>query len=327
MMNSKENFIEILKGGMPRYFPKGSEHRMVLTPGEHNDGGEMINGVTIGLDWFGCSWSEFGQGIIDGATITPHTKRLSDITAWKEAMPTVDFVKSFDWEGYSEKILEGFDRENQVLECRSLIGLFERMHCLVGFEDALCAFYEEPEAVEEYLQAMVEYKKAVIECVAEYIKPDIMIFDDDYGTSNNTFLSPELWKKFFPPYWKQIIDFVHEKGMYFELHSCGYITPLVGEFVALGMDILQPMQTHNDYTLLKEKFGDKIVFRQAIFDKQLSAINQTEEEIRSEMQGWFRVLAAGGRFLPDLVPLDDPYYKILGEELEKFEKGFFKQTS
>lgn len=37
--------------------------------------------------------------------------------------------------------------------------------------------------VEDFFAAMLEYKKAVVDCAAQYIKPDIMIFDDDYGTA------------------------------------------------------------------------------------------------------------------------------------------------
>lgn len=60
-------------------------------------------------------------------------------------------------------------------------------------------------------------------------------------------------------------------GMMFELHSCGYITPLVGDFVAAGMDILQPLQTNNDLRYIKDNYGKDLILRLAIFDKQMDA--------------------------------------------------------
>ncbi len=38
------------------------------------------------------------------------------------------------------------------------------------------------------------------------------------------------------------------------------------------MDILQPIQTNNDLKAMKEQWGDKIIFRLAIFDKQFDRL-------------------------------------------------------
>jgi uroporphyrinogen decarboxylase len=197
------------------------------------------------------------------------------------------------------------------------------MHSLIGFENALCAFYEDPDAVHDFFAAMLEYKKTVAECVKRYIDPDVLIFDDDYGTARATFMNPDMWREFFPQYWTELVQHVHDLGMKFELHSCGYITPLVGDFVACGMDLLQPLQTNNDLAGLKRDYGDKIIFKLAIFDKQFDALGQTEEEVRRDIRGYYETLAPGGNFIPDLVPIDDPYYKIQAEVQEEFEREFF----
>jgi hypothetical protein len=323
-MAKKDTFYKVLEGKPVDRFIHFEDCCMVFTPGEHNMGGDVQqNGNVRGEDWFGCSWTQIGNGVLDGATITPGTHRLDDIADFRDVIPTAEQVHSFDWSGYAKEILKDFDREQQVLQCRSLIGFFERLHCLVGFEDALCAFYEDPDSVHDFFAAMLEYKKVVIDCVAEYIKPDILIFDDDYGTSRATFISPEMWREFFPQYWKPLIDYTHSKAMKFELHSCGYVTPLVGDFVELGMDILQPLQTNNDLTELKQQFGDKIIFRLAIFDKMMSSVDQTEEQVRSELWSYYKILAPGGNFIPDLVPIRDRYYEIQAEVQDAFEKEFF----
>lgn len=320
---SKDNFLKILNHEEPSRFVQGEDCFLAFTPGEHNHGGEETNGVIVGTDWFGCSWCEFGNGALDGATIEPGSRRLDDLSDFTDVVPTPEQVRAFDWESYAEKIMSHCNRENQIVQVRSLVGFFERMHCLIGFEDALCAFYEEPETVHDFFRAMLEYKKEVASCVAEFIKPDIMIFDDDYGTMRATFLSPDMWREFFPQYWKELIDHVHSLGIKFELHSCGYITPLVGDFVALGIDILQPLQTNNDLKFIKETYGKELILRLAVFDKQMSALQITEEEARNQIREWFKTLTPGGNFISDLVPIDDPYYVILREEQDKFEKEFY----
>ena len=324
-MATKNPIRAILDGEKTDRFPNMEDAVIIMTPGERNHGGtEQPDGYIIGDDWFGCSWTQQpGNSPIIGATITPGTQRLDDLADYKDAIPTADQVRAFDWAGFAAKVLRHVDRDKQVVQVRSMTGPFERMHCLIGFEDALCAFYEDPEVVEEFFAAMLEYKKTVVDCVAEYLKPDILIFDDDYGTSRATFMSPDMWREFFPAFWKPLVEYVHGKGIKFELHSCGHVTALVGDFVDLGMDILQPLQTNNDLKYIKETYGDKIVLRLAIFDKQYDRLNQTEEEIRADIRGYYETLAPGGNFIPDLVPIDDRYYVILGEVQAEYEKELF----
>ena len=324
-MAKKDTMLAVLAGKKTDRFVHFEDCALIMTPGERNHGGEkQPDGTTIGLDWFGCSWTEMPNGgPLGGQTITPGTQRLADLADYKDAIPTAEQVRAFDWATFAQKVLRNVDREEQVVQVRCMTGPFERMHCLIGFEDALCAFYEDPELVEEFFAAMLEYKKAVVDCVAEYLKPDIMIFDDDYGTARSTFISPDMWREFFPAFWKPLVDHVHSKGIKFELHSCGHITALVGDFVELGMDILQPVQTNNDLQAIKDQYGDKIVLRLAIFDKQFDRLGQTEEEVRADIRSYYETLAPGGNFIPDLVPIADRYYQIQGEVQAQFESEFF----
>ena len=324
-MAKKDTMLAVLAGEKTDRFVHFEDSALIMTPGERNRGGELQpDGCLIGPDWFGCSWTQQpGNSPIIGATITPGTQRLADLADYKEAIPTAEQVRAFDWASFAQKVLRNVDREEQVVQVRSMTGPFERMHCLIGFEDALCAFYEEPELVEEFFAAMLEYKKTVVDCVAEHLKPDVMIFDDDYGTARSTFISPDMWREFFPAIWKPLVEYVHSKGIKFELHSCGHVTALVGDFVELGMDILQPVQTNNDLRAIKDQYGDKIVLRLAIFDKQFDRLGQTEEEVRADIRSYYEILAPGGNFIPDLVPIDDRYYQIQGEVQAEFEAEFF----
>lgn len=298
---------------------------MVFTPGEHAIDPEVQpDGTSIGKDWFGCTWTQMaGDSPIAGATITPNTEPYEEVADCVAAVPTAELVRAFDWESCAADQLKGFQRKDQVLEVRSLVGFFERMHCMIGFENALCSFYEDPDGVNDFFAAMLEYKKVAAECTKKYFDPEIMIFDDDYGTAQSTFLSPDMWREFFPPYWKKLTEFVHKLGMKCELHSCGYITPLVGDFVDCGFDILQPLQTHNDLKAIKTQYGDKLILRLAIFDKQMAAVGKSEDEVRADLRGWYETLAPGGNFLPEIVPIQDRYYEIQREVQDAYEKELY----
>lgn len=326
-MAKKDVLLSILDGRPVNRFVHPEDTHMILTPGERNEGGQLQpDGNVLGEDWFGCKWiAPPIPGPWSGGTIAPGGSPFEadeDPAAALCAVPTPEQVRAFDWKGWAEQVLRGYEPGEQLLFVRSMTGFFERLHCLVGFENALCAFYDYPEAVEALFQAILAYKKAVVDCICQVMQPDILCFDDDYGTAKSTFLSPDLWREFFPRYWRELVDHVHSKGVKFELHSCGYVTPLVGDFVELGMDILQPVQTHNDLEGLSARYGQDIAFRFAIFDKQMAGMYDSEEAARADLRKWYSALA-GGKFLPELVPIDDPFYRIQAQFQADFEKELY----
>ena len=323
-MARKDITFGVYEGKTVSRFVHPKDTHIIMTPGERNMGGtEQPDGSVLGKDWFGSTWlAPKAFGPWDGGTIAPGGCPCEEAEDAIALVPTPEQVRAYDWKAWAEESLQGYDPAEQVLFCRCMTGFFERLHCLIGFENALCAFYEDPDSVHELFAAILQYKLAVVDCVCEVLQPDIFCFDDDYGTGNATFMSPDMWREFFPQYWKPLVDHVHAKGMKFELHSCGYVTPLVGDFVELGMDSLQPVQSHNDLSLLKKEYGDKIVFRFAIFDKQMDMYPH-EAAVRKDLKTWYDILNEGGRFIPDLVPIDDPFYAIQKDFTYEYEKEVF----
>ena len=50
---------------------------------------------------------------------------------------------------------------------------------------------------------------------------DAFFIHDDWGSQKETFVSPELAEKMIVPYMRRLTDFLHSKGKFCELHSCG----------------------------------------------------------------------------------------------------------
>ena len=58
---------------------------------------------------------------------------------------------------------------------------------------------------------------------------------EDWGTQNDTMISPELWREFFGLQYRRITGAAHENNMDFWLHSCGKVTKLIDEFIDVKM--------------------------------------------------------------------------------------------
>ena len=248
-----------------------------------------------GLDWFGVEW-EFVPAVM-APMVKPDTQRLTDITRWREELVFPD-LDAIDWTAAAAEETAKWDRENKISFMMLINGVFERTHALMGFEDAMCAMYEEPEEYQALVDAITEYKLKVIDIIGTYYKPDVLCFHDDYGTNDSMMMSVEMWRKFFKEPLRKIIELAHAHGIIYDHHSCGYIAPIFDDLVEIGINAIDPLQISNPVRVLKDKYQDRVTFvggfdNQNVFDR----VGVTEEEIRAEVVRAYSELAPGGSFV------------------------------
>lgn len=311
-MTARELYQAILHHEDTAFVPLDGPIDLVFSPFERYKG--SVSKGAVGTDAFGVSWTYTEDRL---CVPTPNIHRLGSMTEWKaeKVVPSAEFLDSFDWQAYFDPLTANWDREKRLSKVVLSAGFFERMHHLMGFENALIALLTDPKAVHDFLDALLVYKMAVIRRICEYSSPDILVFNDDYGNANNLFFSKPLWDEFFKPRLKTVIDYTHAHGMLFEMHSCGYITPLIGDMVDMGIDVLQPLQAMNDLSAVKKDFGHRIVLYGGVTAAELTGNNQkTREAIRRA----FEILVPGGGYLPmvsECLTNMDEVAEIMAEEM------------
>ena len=256
-----------------------------------------------GYDWFGVHWT------YEAATDAPNVSVdrppvITDITEWESQVKFPD-LNQYDWETSAAEETAAWDRENKVSVVMLINGTFERSHHLMGFENALMAMYEEPEAYEALLDRIAEYKCELIRIVAKYYKPDIVMMHDDYGAGDRMMMSLNSWREFIKPRLARLVATAHECGLIYEHHSCGHIEPIIGDLVEIGVDALNPLQRPcNDIVKIKKEYGGKITLVGG-FSSQTVIENpkSTPEEIDADIQFAYDTLAPDGGYvaLPVLI--------------------------
>ena len=53
-------------------------------------------------------------------------------------------------------------------------------------------------------------------------------------------ISPQTWRTWYKPAWKQAFDIVHRHGAKVWFHSCGHIMPLMDDLIEIGIDCWNP---------------------------------------------------------------------------------------
>jgi uroporphyrinogen decarboxylase len=205
--------------------------------------------------------------------------------------------------------------------------MFEQLHTLTGFEDALCYLLTEPEATEDFLDALTDYRIRQIQLIAKYYKPDKIQFHDDYGDGRDMFMNIGLWRQLFKPRLKKIVDAVHGEGMLYEHHSCGYIAPLIEDFIELGFDALNPLQIKNDPYALKKKYHKDLCFvggfdNQGILDRPGATYQERYDEIMYRIQ----TMAADGSWVAHPVMLDPEIGIALADALYDYNQPLWDRA-
>lgn len=277
--------------------------------------GERYPGHSVGKDWFGVEWQYVPQ---QGAPMpVPGKHLLEDIADWREVIRFPD-LDAIDWKARAEYDLhtdlpatmakgervatkngKSIVDPNKMGIAMVINGMFERLHALMGFENALASLIEDSEEAFAYFSAMADYKIKFFRKIAEHYPVQIINAHDDYGAEGRMLMSPDTWRQLIKPNLKRIVDAVHEMGLLYEHHSCGYIEPIIPDLVEIGVDALDPLQRCNEnIRAIKDEYQDRLTFVGGIDNMGvLEQPNATKEQRLAEFRRATDLLAPGGSFV------------------------------
>lgn len=234
---------------------------------------------------------------------------IKDIENWEDYLHFPDIDAASDWARCAELDTKNWDRVNKISSVIVVNGLFECFHMARGMEDALCDLLTNPDEVFACLSAMADHQIRVIRNIAKYYKPDKIQFHDDYGNAKSTFMSLETWRKLIKPNLKRIVDATHECGMIYEHHSCGYVVPLMEEFIELGIDAWNPVQFINNPYELQKKYGSKLCFIGGFDDHITNNSFSSEDQVREALEAGLRNMSEGGSWIAQPAFIADVGYR------------------
>ena len=148
---------------------------------------------------------------------------------------------------------------------------------------------------------------------------------DVWGTNNNMFFSPELWREFIKPNEEKYTKHIHDLGMLYIHHSCGYIKQIIPDLIEMGVDAIEPVMIMNDVDELLEKYGDKMTFMGGLNGQLIDMADSTEESIRGEVRRAMDAYAHKGRYIPYYIPTIEKNWFIYMDETNKYGATIFQK--
>ncbi len=161
---------------------------------------------------------------------------------------------------------------------------FERMHYLRSMENLFVDLYESPDQVHELAERVLAFPIGVAQEVGRRFRGLIHGFamTDDWGTQKQCFLRLDMWREFFKDRYRRLYDAIHQADMHAWMHSCGYVNDIIGEWMDVGLDVVNLQQPR---ALGIEEIGRRYrggICFESLCDIQRTLPFGTEDEIREE---------------------------------------------
>ncbi|MCI8451847.1 MAG: methyltransferase [Eggerthellaceae bacterium] len=323
-MTPRENMMAILEGRQPEWYGDFQSAVEIMMDPIWKSDSVPRDGLEHKDSWGTvCVFPPDAPG--KHPHVTPDNAVVTDITKWREQL-TIPSLDGLDWSEAEARAAQ-VDRGERFVEYFSAQGLFERSHFLMGMEEAFCAYLEEPEAMFEMLTAIADYKKRAIKEAARRLKPDVIFFQDDWGSKQNLFLPPDTWREMIKPLQTEIAQVIHECGMIYVHHADCICEPIAEDMVDIGIDIWQGVIPQNDIVAIQEKTGGRLAMIGGIDGPAIDNPDTPEEAIVAEVRRCVDTYCPAGRFFPGAPAplLRTRNSELLNAELDRYGRQWAQE--
>lgn len=316
-MNVKENALRIIRFDRPERVvdaPPTHEIRYFGVNHEGFDGGGDCNPVgTRWLDIWGTGWRKEMDGVMGFPRLNP----LAEVTAlgnyrWPD--PDDERICRQIYEMASEphgadRFVAGSHRDT----------LWEKAYLLVGMENLMVYFHTEPGFAREVLHRIMDFQ---LDIARHYLQlgVELVFLSDDLGTQQGPLLSPWIVDEFLLPEYERLFRLYRERKVLIEFHSCGKIEWMLERWMALGVDILDPLQaTANDLDRVRAATQGRMALRGGV--SSATIMEGPPERIRAEVRERIRQLGREGGYFcdPDQgLPYPQQHLDALHEAIDRF---------
>lgn len=173
---------------------------------------------------------------------------------------------------------------------------------LRGTEQFLMDMLQNPDfalaLLERISNTLVGLTQGYLEVCGDYIDM-IELPGDDYAGNNNLIISPAMFRRFIQPIIRNMVGAIKtfRPDIKVMLHSDGAIARLIPDLIAIGVDVLHPLEPlpAMDLAAIKKQYGGQISFLGGIDISH--AMPGTRQQVIDEVRQRITQLALGGGYI------------------------------
>ncbi len=321
MLTPRENYLTTLYGGNADYVPN-ARLEMQMCGFAVND--VLEKPLRGGTDAFGCEWAVTKEGPMN----KPGFALFEEIGDWKEHFIKPD-LSQYDFKAMAEaeaKVFPQLPEDGRINVFFSQGDQWMRMISYMGFENALIALAEDPDACKELLAAYTEVKLQTVDIAKDVYNADAYCLGEDTASARSMFMSPDTYREIIKPFHKAMCDKIRSRGMLPMIHTCGKCEEIIPDYIEIGVKGWHSAQTMNDLPGLLEKYGRQIGIMggwESTGPCSYLADDDTDEALRAETIRCLNTYKIRGYILfplilgPNGMVNRDPRLEGIKEEWEK----------
>jgi len=132
-------------------------------------------------------------------------------------------------------------------------------------------------------EVMVEICRRGLKSIGKMI--DIYGIWDDFATQDGLMISVDLWRRYYKPWTKKLVNEAKKYNLLVCFHICGSCVEIIPDLIEMGVEILDPVQVsakNMELSNLKKLFGKNICFHGGIDGQKLIPLGspkQIKEEV------------------------------------------------
>ena len=279
-MTEKENLMKMLQGDMPEWLPIDM---MAYVPEGHNPPITRVHPTIYAhdgnKDMFGVEYT--GTDSTGGMALpTPNKFILKDIHDWEKVIK-VPNIDDYDFKEMARKELEKIDRSKTMVQLGSHLGYFQTLMAFMGFSEGLFTMACYPDEVYDLFEYLADFYDEVARRTIDAYRPDIFNITDDVASSQNTFISHQMYRDLVMPFQVRLAKHANELGIPIDMHCCGKCEDLIDDWRSFGVKLWNPPQNMNDLQAIKKKYGRSLILNGCSSPKDAYLFSwSTEEEVR-----------------------------------------------
>ncbi len=241
-------------------------------------------------DAWGSTWRVLRQGI-NGEVKIPAIDDIAKVGAYHPPLEWLDQEWRKHGDSIDRKIEDGRRKNRFILG--GYIELFQRMQFIRGTENLLYDLAGEPQGAAILRDKVLEYFKVYLQY---WLKRDVdaIYFSDDYGTQRALLISPKMWREFFKPAYREIMETIKDSGKFIFYHTCGHVLELYPELIELGIDAINSQISCMGLENIAGQFAGKITFWGEMDRQGLLPYGTPEEIYHTAAEMKARLFVKGG---------------------------------
>jgi len=185
--------------------------------------------IGTAVDAWGCTFVNVQRGV-HGEVKDPLVKD------WEADREKIRFPR--EWlQIDTDDVARECDETDKYTRAGCMPRPFERLQFLRGTEGLYMDLMDPSDAFLSFMKELHAFNCEQVELWARTPVDSIGMMDD-WGAQNALLISPNTWREFFRPMYKDFVDITHGAGKTFFMHSDGHILAIYPDLIEIGVDAL-----------------------------------------------------------------------------------------